>query len=60
MPVIELSVMEAELFSVVMCAREILFVMRILNSMGFQLKLLMKIEMENKGAKDTTNNWSVR
>ena len=59
MPIIALSVTEAELFSAVMCAKEMLFVMRILNSMAFRVKLPMKLDIYNKGAKYITHNWSV-
>ena len=59
MPIIALSVTEAELFSAVMCAQDMLFVMRIPNSMGLKVNLPMKLEIDNKGAKDITHNWSV-
>ena len=39
MPIIALSVAEHELFLVVMCAQDMLFVMRILNIMGLKAKL---------------------
>ena len=59
MPIIALSVTYAELFSVVMCAQDRLFIMRILNSMGLKVELLMKLKIDNKGAKYITHNWSV-
>ena len=36
-----------------------LFVMSILNIMGLKVKLPMKLEIDNKGAKYITHNWSV-
>ena len=33
--------------------------MRILNSLGLKVKLPMILEMDNKGAVDLANNWSV-
>ena len=36
-----------------------MLVMRILNSMELKVKLPMKLEIDNKGAKDITHNWSV-
>ena len=36
-----------------------MFVMRIINRIGLKVKLLMKLEIENKGATYITNNWSV-
>ena len=49
---------EAELFSAVMCDQDMLLVMRILNSIRLKVKLLMKLEIYNKGEKDITHNWS--
>jgi hypothetical protein len=59
MPIVALSVTEAELFAAVLCAQDMLFAMRILNSMGLKVKLPMKLEIDNKGAKDFTHNHSV-
>ena len=59
MPIIALSVTYAELFSVVMCAQDMLFIMKTLNSMGFKVDLPMKLDIDNKGAKYITHNWSV-
>ena len=47
------------MFSVVMCDQDMLFIMSILNSMGFKVELPMKLEIDNKGAKYITHNWSV-
>ena len=58
-PIIALSVTEADLFSAVMCAQYMLFVMRVLNRMVLKSKLSMKLEIYNKGAKYITHNWSV-
>ena len=59
MPIIALSVTEAELFSATCCAQDMLFVMRILNCLGLKVKLPMRLEIDNKGAKDITHNWTV-
>jgi hypothetical protein len=59
MPIVALSVMEAELFSAVLCAQDMLFAMRILNSLGLKVKLPMKLEIDNKGAVDFNHNYSV-
>ena len=50
---------EAELFSKLMCAQDMLFVMMIINSMGLKVKLPIKLEIDNKGAKHILHNWSV-
>ena len=51
--------METELFSVVVFAQDVMFVMRALNSMGLKVKLPIKLEIDNKGAKHILHNWSV-
>jgi hypothetical protein len=59
MPIVALSVTEAELFAGVMCVQDMLFIMRVLNSLGLQVELPMILEIDNKGAKDLINNWSI-
>jgi hypothetical protein len=59
MPMVALSVTEAELFAAVMCLQDMLFIMRIIESMGLRVKKPMILEIDNKGAKDLVNNWSV-
>jgi hypothetical protein len=59
MPMVALSVMEAELFAAVMTVQDMLFIMRIVESMGLRVKKPMVLEIDNKGAKDLVNNWSV-
>jgi hypothetical protein len=59
MPMVALSVTEAELFAAVMTAQDMLFIMRIVESMGLLVELPMLLEVDNKGAKDLVNNWSV-
>ena len=50
---------EVELLLAVMFAQFMLFIIRILNSMELKVKLLMELELHNKGAKHITYNWSV-
>lgn len=59
MPIVALSVTEAELFAAVQCAQDMLFVMRIIESLGLKVKKPMKLYIDNKGAVDIANNWSV-
>ena len=59
MPIVALSVTEAELFAAVMCVQDMLFIMRVLLSMGLKVQLPMLLEIDNKGAKDLIDNWSV-
>ena len=51
-----LSVAEAELAAGVTCSQGILYVMRVLESIGLKVKKLMLLEMENKGVVDLANN----
>jgi hypothetical protein len=53
-----LSVTEAELCSGVDCVQEMLFAMRVLESIGLKIRKPMKIQIDNKGAVDYANNWS--
>ena len=53
-----LSVTEAELIAAVQCAQDMLFIMRVLESMELKVKKPMVLEMDNQGAIDLINNWS--
>ena len=59
MPVVALSVTEEELFSGTQCAQDMLFVMRVMESIGLKVRNPMILHMDNKGAKDLINNWSI-
>jgi hypothetical protein len=52
-PIVALSVTEAKLFVAVMCVQDMLYIMRVLLSMGLQVELPMIIEIDNKGEKKT-------
>ena len=54
-----LSITEAEGAAGVMTAQDMLYVYRLLLSMGLTVELPMVLEMDNKGAVDLANNWSV-
>jgi hypothetical protein len=56
---VTLSVTEAEGAAGVMTAQDMLYVYRLLLSIGLKVKLPMILEMDNKGAVDLANNWSV-
>jgi hypothetical protein len=56
---VTLSVTEAELVSATHCAQDMLFIMRVLESIGLQVKKPMILQVDNKGAMDLSNNWSV-
>jgi len=53
-----LSVTEAEYVSATECAQDMLYSMQILESIGLKVKKPMTLEVDNKGAVDSANNWS--
>ena len=57
--IVALSTTEAETIAAVQCAQEMLYVMRLINSMELKVKLPMVLEIDNKGAVDLSNSWSV-
>lgn len=59
MLIVALLVTEAELCAAVQCAQDVMHAMRILESIGLQVKKPMKLYVDNKGAVDITHNWSV-
>ena len=57
--IIALSVTEAELIALAQAAQEMLYVMRILESMKLKVRKPMILESDNKGAIDLCNSWTV-
>ena len=58
MPIVALLVTEAELFAAIQCAQDMLFIMRVLHSLGLKVWLPMLLFVDNKGTKDICNGWS--
>jgi hypothetical protein len=56
---VTLSTAEAELASSTSCAQDMLYEMRVLESIGLKVKKPMVLYNDNKGAVDLINNWSV-
>ena len=56
---VTLSVTEAETAAGVMVAQDMMYLYRLLLSIRLQVELPMVLEMDNKGAVDLANNWSV-
>jgi hypothetical protein len=56
---VALSVCEAEQTVGVLCAQDMLYIQNIFKSMGFKVKLPMTLKVDNKGAVDLANNWSI-
>lgn len=56
---VTISSAESELGSATSCAQDMLFVMRVLESIGLRVKKPMILEIDNQGAIDWTNSWSV-
>jgi hypothetical protein len=55
----DLSVTESELGGATETAQDMLFTMRSVEAMGLKVKKPMILYVDNKGAKDLINNWSV-
>ncbi len=53
-----LSITEAETVSGASCAQDMLFAMRVMESIGLKVKKPMKLYIDNKGAVDYANSWS--
>ena len=49
---VTLSVTEAELAALVSCVQDMLYVYRIIISLGLQVELPMTVELDNSGARD--------
>ena len=56
---VALSITEAEFIAGIECAQDMLFAMRVIEGLGLKVKKPMVLEMDNKGAVDLANNWSV-
>jgi len=54
-----LSVTEVELVSATNCEQHMLYSMQVLESLGLKVKKPMILWMDNKGAIDLANNWSM-
>ncbi len=54
-----LSVTEAEIAAGVMVAQDMLYVYRLMESLELEVELPMVLEMDNSGAVDIANSWSV-
>jgi hypothetical protein len=57
--IVTLSVTEAELYAAVLCVQEMLYVKKVLESMGLEVELPMVIHLDNRGAVDLANGWSI-
>jgi hypothetical protein len=53
---VTLSVAEAELMALIACVQEMIHVKKLIESMNLNVKLPMRIKVDNKGAKELVNN----
>ena len=56
---VTLSATQAELAAIVTMVQDIMYIYRVVTSMGLQLHLPMIAEMDNSGAHHLTNSWSL-
>ena len=54
-----LSTTESELVAGTQCAQDVLYVYKIMTSIGLKVKLPMILEIDNRGTVDLANNWSI-
>ena len=57
--IVALSVTEAELIAAVLCAQDMLFVYKVITLLRLKVELAMILEVDNKGAFDLINNWTI-
>ena len=56
---VALSVKEAKLYAAVMTTQDMLYVLHVLESIELYAPLTMILEVDNKGAVDLSNSWSI-
>ena len=59
MPIVALSTTEAELYSAVLTAQDMMFVYHVVVGLELRVKLPMTLYCDNNGAVQLANNWSV-
>ena len=57
--IVALSVTEAELIAATKTAQDMMYVKRLLESINLRVEMPMILEVDNKGAVDSINNYSV-
>ena len=57
--VVCLSTTEAEVIAMVMCVQEMMYIDKVVTSMGLKIKKPMMVHCDNKGAVDLVNGWAV-
>jgi hypothetical protein len=56
---VTLLLAEVELVSGTQCAKDMLFLMRVMGSIGLKVKKPMILKIDNNGVIDLANNWSI-
>jgi len=56
---VTLSMTDAELVAVVTMVQDMMYIYRVIKSLDLQVELPMTAEMDNSGARDLANSWSV-
>ena len=54
-----LSVTQVELAVLVCCVQDMMYAQRIIISLELQVEILMMYELDNSGARDLANSWSI-
>ena len=56
--IVAISVTEAEVIALVQCVQELMYMLKVLQSMLLKVELPFVVEVDNKGAVDLVNGWS--
>ena len=56
--IVAISVTEAEVIALVQCVQELMYMLKVLQSMVLKVELPFIVEVDNKGAVDLVNGWS--
>ena len=57
--IVALSVTEAEVIAIVQCVQEMIYIMKLVESLKLKVRKPMMVNTDNKGAVDLINGWSV-
>ena len=57
--IVALSVTEAEVIALVQCVQEMIYIIKLVESLGRKVRKPMMTNSDNKGAVDLVNGWSV-
>ena len=57
--ILDLSVTEAEVIALVQCVQDMIYILKLIESLELKVRKLMMDNSDNKGAVDLVNGWSI-